>query len=655
MRPITVQPQKDFLENISKTNPYSALAEIIWNGFDANSDKVEVFIKNNSLGGIDSIEVHDTGYGIDHLRLNEFFGQLGGSWKKSEKKLSNSLLHGENGQGRFKVYALGGQVRWETTYNDGKTNLGYTIKGDINKIAQVLPSEPEKTDKQLGTSVYIDNLIDKLSLPQKDTQENLARIFCFYLSKHPNKKLFLDDIEITPSLVQESIDDYDLGDLTLRSGREVSLKISIVQWKNKSDRIIHLCDDNGCVLGERMIKNKSKVIQRNISVYATSDYFKELCRLGTLENDLDPDSNEILEIIEDKIKKHFVDKDLKSKSKIIEHWISEGIYPYNGQDSSNVLKNAERQVFDILAVNVANHLDKFEKQNKKSKQFTFTLLKQAIENNPESVQKIISEVLGLKKEEQDELATLLSKTTLSSMIKSARIVSERLDFIQGLENLLFDRETKKTLLERDQLHKILEKETWLFNEDFNLSGSEDRLEEVLKKHISLLGNREDEIIDSDDPVLLSDGKQGRIDLMFSKARKPSQDSIEYLVVELKRPSKKIDSDVLTQIEKYAVAVCSDGRFYNKKVKWTFIAVSNEMDDYAKRKTRQRDRKEGLIFADSEFNVEVLALTWSEILHNARVRLDFIAKQLNYDASRDSASSYLKKVHGDFIPKLAVKP
>lgn len=655
MRPITVLPQKDFLEKISKTNPYNALAEIIWNGFDANSDKVEVFIKNNSLGGIDSLEVHDSGYGIDYSRLNEFFGQLGGSWKKNEKKLCNSLLHGENGQGRFKVYALGGQVRWETVYSDGETNQEYSIKGDVNKIGEVLPSEPKKTKKQLGTSVYINNLIDKLSLPQKETQEKLARIFCLYLSKHPNKKLFLDGNEITPLLVRESVDDYDFGDLTLASGRKVTLKISIVQWKNKSDRIIYLCDENGFVLGERLIKSKARITQNDISVYATSDYFKELCRLGTLENDLDPDSNEILEIIEDKIKKHFVDKDLKNKSKIIENWIDEGIYPYDGQDSSDVVKNAERQVFDILAVNVANHLDKFEKQNKKSKQFAFTLLKQAIENNPESVQKIINEILGLKKEEQDELANLLSKTSLSSIIKSAKIVADRLDFIQSLENLLFDRETKKTLLERDQLHKILEKETWLFNEDFNLAGSEKRLEEVLKKHISILGDRGDKMIDLDAPVLLSDGKQGRIDLMFSKARKPSADSIEYLIVELKRPSKKIDSDVLTQIEKYSLAVCSDERFPHNKIKWTFIAVSNEMDDYAKRKSRQRDRPQGCVFSDSEFNVEVWALTWSEILHNARVRLNFFAEQLNYDVSRESSSSYLKKVHGDFIPKLADKP
>lgn len=650
MRPITVQPQKDFLENISMTNPYNALAEIIWNGFDANSDKVEVFIRNNSLGGIDSIEVRDAGYGIDHSKLNEYFGQLGGSWKKSAKKLSNSLLHGENGQGRFKVYALDEQVRWETIYNDGNTNLEYTIKGDINQIAQVLPSEPEITDKQVGTSVYIDNLIEKLTLPQKDTQENLARIFCFYLSKHPNKKLFLDTIEITPSLVQESVDNYDLGDLTLKSGKKVSLKISIVQWKNKSEGIIHLCDENGFVLGERKIKNKLRVNQKNISVYATSDYFKELCSSGTLETDLDSDSNEILEIIEDKIKKHFVDKDLKNKSKIIENWISEGIYPYNGEDSSDAIKNAERQVFDILAVNVANHLDKFEKQNKKSKQFTFTLLKQAIENNPESVQKIISEVLGLKKEEQDDLANLLKQTTLSSVIKSAQIITDRLNFIKGLEQLLFDKETKKTLLERDQLHKILERESWIFREDFALAGSEDTLNELLEKHITSL--KKDDI-DLSNKVIQANGKSGRVDLFFSKSRQPREGEFEHLVVELKRPSKKIDQEVLGQIKGYAGAISKDERFDKSKTKWIFIAVSNELDDSVENDVNQLNRPKGLALDTPNHSVWIY--TWGEIINQAKSKYTFFSDQLKYKATRDSATEYLKKVHGQFIPKLADKP
>ena len=71
------------------------------------------------------------------------------------------------------------------------------------------------------------------------------------------------------------------------------------------------------------------------------------------------------------------------------------------------------------------------------------------------------------------------------------MVADRLNFLVGLEELLFDPENKKSLLERDQLHKILETESWVFGEHYHLTGSEQGLQKVLEKHISHLGNRED--------------------------------------------------------------------------------------------------------------------------------------------------------------------
>ncbi|TPW96907.1 hypothetical protein FKN07_12605 [Proteus mirabilis] len=85
----------------------------------------------------------------------------------------------------------------------------------------------------------------------------------------------------------------------------------------------------------------------------------------------------------------------------------------------------------------------------KQKKFTFKLLKQALESNPESVQKIVNDVLELSQEEQDDLANLLEKTTFSSIISASKSVIDRIDFIHGLKQLVFDKESKKSLLERD--------------------------------------------------------------------------------------------------------------------------------------------------------------------------------------------------------------
>jgi hypothetical protein len=276
------------------------------------------------------------------------------------------------------------------------------------------------------------------------------------------------------------------------------------------------------------------------------------------------------------------------------------------------------------------------------------LLAQALHQNPESVQLIITELLNLKKEEQEDLAELLRCTPFQNIISSAKTVTNRLDFLIGLENLLFDKESKKKLLERDQLHKILENEAWIFNEEFALSGSELPLEEVLQLHLGKLGKRQDE----DEPVLREDDKQGRVDLMFSRTTQPRHDERDHLVVELKRPKQKINSEVLSQVESYAIAVAQDPRFLKEKTRWRFVVVSNEMDDHAQRKARQRQKPRGLVFDDAELNIEVWAYEWTEVIANARARLQFINNSLNYEASRESARGYLEKAHSKFIPNVS---
>jgi hypothetical protein len=132
-----------------------------------------------------------------------------------------------------------------------------------------------------------------------------------------------------------------------------------------------------------------------------------------------------------------------------------------------------------------------------------------------------------------------------------------------------------------------------------LSGSEKTLEEVLALHIDKL--RE---YNADDPVLREDDHLGRVDLMFSRMVQPRHDERDHLVVELKRPSQPINSKILSQAESYAMAVAEDPRFLKAKTRWRFVVVSNKMDDHAKRKANQRERRKGLVFDDGDLNIQV---------------------------------------------------
>lgn len=344
---------------------------------------------------------------------------------------------------------------------------------------------------------------------------------------------------------------------------------------------------------------------------------------------------------------HFLNKQKQYQLERLQRWKADGIYPFEDSGDLNQIEVAKREIFDIVASKVEEALPKFTQADNKTKRFTFKLLSQAIQNNPDSLQTIITEVLHLPKEEQDAFADILQKTTLSSVIKSAKIVADRLDFIAGLEELIFNHQ--KSLLERDQLHKILEHEAWIFDEQFALAGSERRLEEALKLHLKHLGSRTDE---ETEDVLLSDGRQGRLDLMLSKADEIRAGEFDYLVVELKRPSQKITADVIAQIKNYAYAVQDDQRFDKQRCRWKFIAVSNELDNYA-----QRDRQNSLNSLNGCIHradgLEIYIMTWSEVITNAKARLKFYQEQLNYKSDDASSFAYLKQKHEEFLPKTVV--
>ena len=226
-----------------------------------------------------------------------------------------------------------------------------------------------------------------------------------------------------------------------------------------------------------------------------------------LLDELDPSIEKILSQVRDISRGYFRSRKAQELSGIVAQWKAEEIYPFEEKEHLTPVEEAERQVFDIIGVNVEDYLPRFEDADKSQKKFTFKLLAQAITNNPESLQRIITDVLDLKKEDQDDLADLLRKTDLTNVIKSAKTVANRLDFLQGLKNLVFDKETKRSLLERDQLHQILQREAWIFDENFALTVSEATLEDVLKLHLDKLGKR----CHDESDVKREDGGQGRVD------------------------------------------------------------------------------------------------------------------------------------------------
>lgn len=652
-KPLKIVATADHIGSLTQASALGAISELIWNGFDASSHKIDISYTFNEMDGLETIVVQDYGDGIPIEDAELYFSSIGDSWKKSKKKNYHHPLHGQNGKGRFKAFSLGSHVEWQTTYINKSGLLSqYNITGSDNNLQEFRATNSITPQmKNSGTRVTISNLYTKKAneLLRDKFSRDITKKYAVYLADSPHLSICINGKTINPKDFQIHKKEYDLSE-KFEHFTEHQFILTIIEWSIETDRKIHLCSMKGISLAEYEPKGKIKAKGFNFTAYIKSDYFEELEKKSHIQDfiTLDPELNCVIAAAVNEIQGHFRSRMAIQYQDAVKQWKEEQVYPYEDNKLLTEVQKAEKDVFDILAVNVQDFLPNFNKTERTSKKFMFKLIAQAISENPESVQKIITEVLGLPKEEQNKLAELLGNTTLSSIISSATIVANRLNFLDSLSELLFGQKTKKSFTERDQLHKILENESWIFDEEFALSQTEVTLNKVLEKHLSKLGDRSD-TTDTVDPVLLPDGRQGRIDLMLSKINQPRAGEFDYLVVELKRPSKKIDSEVLNQIEKYAIAVAEDERFLHTKANWTFLAISNELDSYAKRKANQRDLPPGVVFQDGELNIKVIVKSWAEIINDAKAKLQFINQHLQYKVTQKSSRKHLEDMHGDFIP------
>jgi hypothetical protein len=413
-----------------------------------------------------------------------------------------------------------------------------------------------------------------------------------------------------------------------------------IEWRSTTNRALYLCNDKGFPLLE--VDRRFHIGGAfQFSAYLKSDFIAKMQSEDTLGlAEMNTAVARALDEAQQAIKDHFRLRAAEHARTIVDEWKEENVYPYEGTSGSPV-ETAERQVFDIVAVNVAQYVPDVRSGSPNNKALHLRLLRHAIEKSPEELQFILSEVLKLPKRKQEELAGLLKNVSLSSIIGAAKVVADRLKFLIGLESILFDAGPKQKLQERTQLHKILADNCWLFGEEFSLSVSDRSLTEVLRKHRELLG---DEVGIDDEPVKHISKRRGIIDLMLSRAiRQHRANDLTHLVVELKAPKVRIDSKEISQIEGYAFSVVKDERFRSVDTTWSFWVISDDYGDFAE--SRITDPS-GLIHTKD--NVSIFVKTWAQILDANRARLQFFQEHLDFQADKGTAIDFLRERYSNFL-------
>ena len=208
---------------------------------------------------------------------------------------------------------------------------------------------------------------------------------------------------------------------------------------------------------------------------------------------------------------------------------------------------------------------------------------------------------------------------MSKLIAANTTIANRLDFLAALRDTVFDPATSKQVKERRELHKILERELWVFGEEYGLLLSDRGLDQVLARHIGTLRpDQKKPRCATSSPVRRADGSRGIVDLMLAQQRK-GVNVTENLVVELKRPAVKITNKEAGQIKEYAEAVASDPQFHGFNVRWDFWVISTEIDAVVARDASGNHLPPGMI-ADWGNGVRVWAKTWSQLIGDCEPRL-----------------------------------
>ncbi|AMU64653.1 ATP-binding protein [Mycobacteroides abscessus] len=635
-RRIHIDAQADYMLRIAhRDDPVRAVIELVWNSLDAEAGAVTVDVEPDGLDGVAKVVISDDGHGVPPEEIGTQFGRLGGSWKQTAKRSPNihRPLNGRNGQGRIRGFALGNRIRWVTTAFNTPGELKRTVIDGTADDPTNFDHDPQPTIGGDAPGTVFEALnppkfINRLSA--ENTPARLTATFSVFLTENPTVTITFNGAKLDPKTAERHRMEKTLAEFRDSAGRAPVLRI--IEWHAPAERAIHLCDTSGTIRATMHPEIQTPGL--DYTAFILWDHFNDLTDEELAAGELSGEISDVVTSARTEIKRYYKSRDQQRRAEQVELWKTNGDYPYDAEPADEV-ERVERETFDFVATTIARKLP----HQKMGRRSTLALLKTTVSSQPSETVRVLEEVMNLPKPEIRQLSDLLDRTQIAQLIAANTKLTNRLDFLKALKEMVFDPETSKTTKERSQLHKILEKHTWVFGEEYDLMASDKSLDAVLKRHLNHL--RDDDVTEAEtEPVRRHDGTVGIVDLMLGQAR-PAINRHDYLVVELKRPGT-ITAKEVNQIKSYADAVTGDPQFCGPRTHWDFLLVSTKIDRVTSKDISANPQ--GLLsdWSDQDPPARIWVKTWAEIIAEREKQLRFFKDALNYDASRQHAVDYINK-------------
>ena len=547
-------------KNLKSFKPLDALCEYIWNGFDAQADRVDVKLYTNEFGLLNMISIEDNGTGIVYEELGDKFKPFNDSKKYDiSKKVNHSLPHGRQGIGRLTFFAFAQRARWNTVYEKSGNKYEYYIdmeKDTLNQYDDNGGKKPQITGKNVGTEVIFTQV---QQFSKDDIVEKIKIEFFWFLelNKPRNFQILVDGEKVTyDEFIIKKIEFVPAAELTYK------YEISIVQWNQslgkEFSKFYFIDSDN-----EEKYKEATKLNKKSDeffhSIFIKSSYFDNFYFEKEMDGQvcLFPNKNEqeyrkLMDAINVFLYK-FRRRYLKGASdKFIDKLIDSKIYPeFNANNPIDTYRKSELD--NLVGTLYAAQPKIFTNLSDDNKKITIGLLKLIMDaEDKDNLFKVLKQVVDLDEDELAELAGVLKYTSLSNITRLVKLIEDRQKVIQGLKELVFNKDMYAK--EVPHIQNVVENHYWLFGEQYNLiTAAEPDFTYALKGLIlATTGKDEDVDIDHED-------KNKEMDIFMIRQDRKG-DVTENVVVELKRPTVALGETQLSQVKKYLQVIRKDDRF-----------------------------------------------------------------------------------------------
>jgi len=641
-----VQINNESIESIVKKDYKEALVEYILNAFEANATEVSVVSTLNALGGVEEIKIIDNGAGIDHSTLSQTFESFLSSTKQP---LLKPISFGRNkGRGRYAFISFANSATWQTVYADNGRLLSYTIK--INAITKDHVDFDEEledvTDKNTSTGTIVTlqgiSTLSVESMNFSQIEKPLLNAFAsfLYLKRYKNYKITVNGT----SLDYTKFIDIELSEDRTLTIDDQEFTACFVKWiyNIKSRYFFHFLDASSRERYNEHTKFNNNAIEFFHSVYIESAYFDDFVPLddhNAPEEQLTLDGtqakNQRAEIFKKLLKSldEFVESKLKAfvkkdADRLVEKIESEGGFPNFGQTAFD-----QERKEDLVAVVkeiycVEPRIFKGLKRAPQKSILGFLNLLLSTDER-ENIITIIEEITQLTPQERADLAAILQYTKLSNVIRTVKLITDRLRIIELLRLLIYDNETFAT--ERNHIQKVISENYWLFGEEFHLVSADKNFEKALSEYLYIIDGNDDK-----NKYLISNQERLRRPDIFICQKRP----LEYpdgsqleqnIIVELKSPQIILDKKVHRQIEDYMDFIIKEPRFNSQLRVWRFIVVCKSVNDDIKNlyKSFEIYNKRFLTrTVDNQY--EIYSMTWDDVFKSYDLRYSFLLKRLDVD-------------------------